>query len=324
MRRPPTYVITGGSGFVGSHLAGALVAEGREVRVVDDLSTGRRENIAHLMAAPNFRFEQASVIDESVMARWASEATVVVHLAAVVGVRLVLERPAQTIETNVSGTETVLRAARRYGCRVLIASTSEVYGKNDKVPLREEDDVLLGVNSKTRWAYAASKMVGELLGLAYHHEHGVPVVVARLFNVAGPRQNGDMVLPRFVGQALRGEPITVYGDGEQSRCFCHVEDVVAALAGLAEHPHAAGRIYNVGSTEEVRIRDLAARVKRITGSTSAIVNVPYEEAYAAGYEETVRRVPDITQVRAVLGWRPRRTLDEILDSVAAFEQARVR
>jgi UDP-glucose 4-epimerase len=278
------------------------------------------------MGCPNFRFDHATVTDTVAMDRLISEAVVIVHLAAAVGVRLILERPVGTIETNVSGTEAVLRAARRYGCRVLIASTSEVYGRSDKVPLREEDDVVLGASDRSRWAYAASKMVDEFLGLAYHREYGLPVVVVRMFNVVGPRQTGryGMVLPRFIEQALSGEPITVYGSGAQSRCFCDVQDVVPALMGLAEHPDAAGRVYNVGSTEEITIRELADRVKRITGSASPIIYVPYDQAYAAGFDDMPRRVPEITRIHSAIGWQPRRSLDEILNSIVAFERARRR
>lgn len=312
-----TYLITGGAGFIGSHLAEALLTDGHRVRVIDNLSTGSLENIAHLRAHPQFAFARACITNTTVLDRLASEADVIVHLAAAVGVQLIVERPVHTIETNVMGTEAVLKAALRYGCRTLIASTSEVYGKGCKLPFSEDDDVILGATSRSRWAYAASKMVDEFLGLAYQREFGLPVVVVRLFNTVGPRQTGryGMVIPRFVGQALRGEPLTVYGDGTQSRCFCDVRDVVAALIGLTQHPDAAGRVYNVGSTEEITIRALAERIIMLTGSASSIRSVPYSEAYAPGFEDMQRRVPDISRIQALLGWRPRYTLDEILRSL---------
>lgn len=312
-----TYLITGGAGFIGSHLAEALLTDGHRVRVIDNLSTGSLENIAHLRAHPQFAFARACITNTTVLDRLASEADVIVHLAAAVGVQLIVERPVHTIETNVMGTEAVLKAALRYGCHTLIASTSEVYGKGCKLPFSEDDDVILGATSRSRWAYAASKMVDEFLGLAYQREFGLPVVVVRLFNTVGPRQTGryGMVIPRFVGQALRGEPLTVYGDGTQSRCFCDVRDVVAALIGLTQHPDAAGRVYNVGSTEEITIRALAERIIMLTGSASSIRSVPYSEAYAPGFEDMQRRVPDISRIQALLGWRPRYTLDEILHSL---------
>lgn len=312
-----TYLITGGAGFIGSHLAEALLMDGHRVRVIDNLSTGSLENIAHLRAHPQFAFARACITNTTVLDRLASEADVIVHLAAAVGVQLIVERPVHTIETNVMGTEAVLKAALRYGCHTLIASTSEVYGKGCKLPFSEDDDVILGATSRSRWAYAASKMVDEFLGLAYQREFGLPVVVVRLFNTVGPRQTGryGMVVPRFVGQALRGEPLTVYGDGTQSRCFCDVRDVVAALIGLTQHPDAAGRVYNVGSTEEITIRALAERIIMLTGSASSIRSVPYSEAYAPGFEDMQRRVPDISRIQALLGWRPCYTLDEILHSL---------
>jgi UDP-glucose 4-epimerase len=320
----PTYLITGGAGFIGSHLAEALLAEGYRVFVIDDLSTGSVANITSLLGKPHFHFARASIHDRIVMDRLASQATVVVHLAAAVGVKLIVERPVHTIETNVSGTEAVLRAALRYGCKVLLASTSEVYGKGSAMPLGEEDDVLLGATSKSRWAYAASKMVDEFLGLAYQREYGLQVVIMRLFNTVGPRQTGryGMVIPRFVQQALKGIPITVYGDGSQSRCFCDVRDTVQALIALSKHPEAAGRVYNIGSTEEIRIRQLAERIKAMTHSDSPIVNVPYAEAYAPGFEDLQRRVPDIGRVQALIGWQPRRSLDDILHAVMAYERHR--
>ncbi len=317
-----TFLITGGAGFIGSHLADLLLSRGFRVLVIDDLSTGSLNNIRHQMQNPNFHFARSSITDTIVLDRLASEADVIIHLAAAVGVKLIVEQPVHTIETNVIGTEAVLQAALRYGCRVLLASTSEVYGKGSKLPFSEEDDVLLGPTSKSRWSYAASKMVDEFLGLAYQREYGLGVVPFRLFNTVGPRQTGQygMVVPRFVRQALKGEPITVYGDGNQSRCFCDVRDVVQALFGLAQHPDVTGRVYNVGSTEEITIGELASRVKAITGSSSAIINIPYREAYAPGFEDMQRRVPDITRLQSLIDWQPRTSLDEILRAVVAYEQ----
>jgi UDP-glucose 4-epimerase len=319
-----TILITGGAGFIGSHLADALVAANYRVLAIDDLSTGRFDNIVRLIPNPNFHFARANITDGIVMDRLASQADIIVHLAAAVGVMLIVEHPVHTIQTNVMGTEAVLQAALRYGCRALLASTSEVYGKGSKIPFSEEDDVLLGASSHSRWAYASSKMVDEFLALAYQREYGLEVVPFRLFNTVGPRQTGryGMVIPRFVRQALKNEPITVYGDGSQSRCFCDVRDVVRALVSLTQHPEAPGRVYNIGSTEEVTIRELAERVKAITQSDSAIIEVPYAEAYAPGFEDMQRRVPDISRLHTLIGWHPQHTLDEILHSVIAYEQTR--
>ena len=268
-----TFLLTGGAGFIGSHLAERILQDGGRVLAIDNLSTGSIDNIARLREHPRFQFARASIMDRVVTERMTSEADVVVHLAAAVGVKLIVERPVQTIETNVLGTEEILRAALRYGCRVLLASTSEVYGNGTRFPFEEEDDVLLGATSRSRWAYAASKMVDEFLGLAYWREYGLSVVPFRLFNTIGPRQTGQygMVVPTFVRQALSGQPITVFGDGTQRRCFCDVRDVVDALLGLAEHPDAPGRIYNIVGTEEISIRELAEKVKEMTGSSSPIV-----------------------------------------------------
>ena len=295
MSQQLTYLVTGGAGFIGSHLADALLAEGDRVLALDDLSTGRLENIAHLKDNPNFRFARSSITDRIVMDRLASQTDVIIHLAAAVGVKLIVEHPVKTIETNVMGTEAVLQSALRYGCRVLIASTSEVYGKGNRVPFSEEDDVLLGPTCRSRWAYAASKMVDEFLVLAYHQEFRLEVIPVRLFNTVGPRQTGHygMVIPRFVRQALLGEPITVYGDGLQSRCFCDVRDVVRGILGLVQHKESPGQVYNMGGTEEITILDLAKRVKEIARSSSPIVHIPYDEAYMPGFEDLRRRVPDI-------------------------------
>jgi len=317
-----TCLITGGAGFIGSHLAETLLAEGHRVRIIDNLSTGRWRNIEHLAGHPHFQFARAAIEEEVVLDRLASEAQVTFHLAAAVGVKLIVEDPVHTIETNVMGTERVLKAALRYGCRTVIASTSEVYGKGFKVPFSEDDDVLLGSSAKSRWAYAASKLVDEFLGVAYHAQYGAPVICARLFNTVGPRQTGQygMVVPRFVRQALVGEDLTVYGDGTQSRCFCDVRDVVRALIGLAAHDQAVGRVFNVGSTEEISILGLADRVRQLTGSPSKTRFVLFSEAYAPGFEDMQRRVPDITRINRLLGWQPTRSLDEILQSVIDYER----
>ncbi len=307
-------LITGGAGFIGSHLAETFLAAGKQVSVLDDLSTGRFENIAHLVDRPDFSFAIDSITNHMVLDRLASECQTIIHLAAAVGVQLIVEHPVRTIETNIMGTEAVLQAAARYRAKVLVASTSEVYGKGIRVPFREEDDVVLGPTNKNRWSYAASKMVDEFLALAYHQSRGLPVVIARLFNTVGPRQIGryGMVVPRFVKQALAGEPITVFGDGQQSRCFCDVSDTVRALADLASHPDAVGQVFNVGSTEEVNILQLAERVKTATGSRSTIELIPYDQAYAPGFEDMRRRVPDTSRIQRLCGWQPRLSLDDIL------------
>ena len=316
---PITWLVTGAAGFIGSHLCDALIARGDTVLGLDNLTTGRIENVEHLRHHPRFHFARADVADAVVMDRLASQATIIVHLAAAVGVELVVERPAYTIETNVMGTEAVLRSALRYGTRVLLASTSEVYGKGSRIPFGEDDDILLGPTSKSRWGYAASKMVDEFLGMAYYHEHGLEVVPFRLFNTTGPRQSSryGMVVPRFVGQALRNEPITIYGDGSQRRCFCDVQDVVRAIIALSLHPDAPGRTYNVGNTEEISILGLAERVRDQLGSASEIIMIPYEKAYAPGFEDMQRRVPDISRVQSLVGWRPEITLAETLDRIRA-------
>lgn len=313
-------LVTGGAGFIGSHLAEALLAGGHEVVALDDLSTGRVENLQSVATHPRLELVTGSVTDEPLVRKLVTSADVVFHLAAAVGVRLILERPVETIATNIAGAEIVLRAASESGPRVMIASTSEVYGKNDRVPLSEDDDRLLGPTTKSRWSYACSKAIDEFLGLAYHRERGVPVVIARFFNTVGPRQTGryGMVVPRFVRQALDGRPITVYGDGRQSRCFTDVEDTVRAVIALAGSDQAVGQVFNVGSSREVTVGELAQRVKTLTGSASAIVHVPYEEAYQPGFEDLRRRVPDIRKIEQVVGFRPRVSLDETLGRVIQF------
>jgi UDP-glucose 4-epimerase len=313
-------LITGGAGFIGSHLADALLAGGHEVAVLDNLSTGRLENLQGVPPGAAFSLVVGSVTDEDLVRKLVADVDVVFHLAAAVGVRLILDRPVETIETNVAGAETVLRAAAGRGTRVLLASTSEVYGKNDRVPLSEEDDRILGPTTKSRWSYACSKAIDEFLGLAYHRERGLPVSIVRFFNTVGPRQTGryGMVVPRFVRQALDGAPITVYGDGGQSRAFTDVEDAVRATIALAEIPGAAGEVFNVGTSHEVAIGDLAERVKALVGSASPIVHIPYEEAYQPGFEDLRRRVPDIRKIAALVGYQPRISLDETLRRVIRF------
>jgi UDP-glucose 4-epimerase len=317
-------LITGGAGFIGSHLADRLLAEGHTVFVMDDLSTGSFENIAHLKGRPGFQYTIDSVINERALAEFVDQCDTVYHLAAAVGVRLIVEAPVRTIETNVHGTEVVLKQAAKKGKMVLIASTSEVYGKSTDVPFREDGDLALGATSRHRWAYACSKALDEFLALAYWREKKLPVVIVRLFNTVGPRQTGryGMVVPTFVQQALAGDPITVYGDGAQTRCFTDVSDVVSALVSLPQESRAVGGVFNVGNTEEVSIRRLAERVKALTGSPSPIVNVPYDEAYAEGFEDMPRRVPDIGKVSALIGYRPRVDLDETLRRVIEFYRAR--
>ncbi len=310
-------LITGGAGFVGSHLAEELLERGYEVHALDDLSTGSIDNIDHLKAHHGFHYVVDTVADEPVVAELIDRCDVIFHLAAAVGVKLIVDEPVRTIETNVSGTEVVLRHAAKKQKLVVIASTSEVYGKNATVPFREDADLVFGATTKHRWAYACSKALDEFLALAYLRERDVPVLVVRLFNTVGPRQSGryGMVLPRFVAQALAGDPITVYGDGTQSRSFTYVRDVVWALAELVEQPRAYGKIVNVGNDVEIRIRELAERVRAAASSDSPIVHVPYEQAYDAGFEDMPRRVPDLTRIRELIGFRPRVQLDEIIARV---------
>ena len=313
-------LITGGAGFIGSHLAEALLARGHSVAALDDLSTGRLENIAQLSENPNFQFINESVTNETVMDRLASTSQVIFHLAAAVGVDLIVKDPVRTLETNIQGSETVMRLARRYRRKVLLASTSEVYGKNTAVPFREDADRVMGPTIKSRWSYAESKAIDEFLSLAYHKQFGVPIVICRFFNTVGPRQTGTygMVIPRFVQQALAGQPLRVFGSGEQTRCFCNVKDTVRAVVALAEKPEAVGEIYNVGSQEEISMRALAERVLARTGSGAGITTVPYDEAYEVGFEDMQRRVPGIDKIKAAIGWAPTIKLDETLDEVIAY------
>src|SRR5512134_24969 len=310
-------LITGGAGFVGSHLSEALLERGDEVFVLDDLSTGSIENIAHLKDHPKFHYTIDSVTNEPLLAELIDRADAVVHLAAAVGVKLIVESPVHTIETNVHGTEVVLKHANKKKKLVMIASTSEVYGKSTHVPFTEDADLVLGPTSKHRWAYACSKLIDEFLALAYWKERKLPVIVVRLFNTVGPRQTGQygMVIPNFVRQALSGQPITVFGDGTQSRSFTFVGDVVRAMVALIDEPRAIGQVFNIGNGTEISIGDLAERVRTMAGSTSEIVRIPYEQAYEAGFEDMPRRVPDITKVRALVGYQPTVELDEILTRV---------
>lgn len=315
-------LITGGAGFVGSHLAERFLSLGHTVAVLDNLSTGSLANVAAVREHPGFSCTVDSVTTESVLADMVDRADVVFHLAAAVGVKLIVQRPVHTIETNVHGTEVVLKHAVRGRKKVFIASSSEVYGKSTNVPFHEDADLVLGPTSKHRWAYACSKLIDEFLALAYWKEQGLPVVVVRLFNTVGPRQTGQygMVLPRFVTQALSGEPITVYGDGTQSRSFTYVGDVVDALVALAAEPRAVGQVFNIGNAEEISIRALAERVRNLAGSASSIVTVPYDEAYEEGFEDMPRRVPDISRIQALVGFTPRVPLDEIIRRVIAFHR----
>lgn len=319
-------LITGGAGFIGSHLADALLDRGDSVSVLDNLNTGSVENLRHLIDNPGFTFINESMENGPVLDRLASRAGAIVHLAATVGVQLVLERPTQTIETNVLGTHALLAAARRYGCHTLIASTSEVYGKSAAVPFSEESDLLLGPPSRSRWSYAASKLLDEFMALASYKEFGLPVTIMRLFNVVGPRQTGryGMVLPRFVNQALRGEPVTVYGDGAQTRCFCHVSDVVQAMVALLDHSATgSGQIFNIGSDHEVTITGLAEQVIEQADSTSAIRHLPYDRAYPEGFEDLRRRVPDISKIRDAFGWAPSVLLPQILNDMILYERKKM-
>ncbi len=316
-------LITGGAGFIGSHLADALIARGERVAVIDDLSTGAIANIRHLKGHPHFQYTLDTITNEAVLAELIDESDAVVHLAAAVGVQLIVQSPVRTIETNVTGTELVLRRAAKKGKTVLLASTSEVYGKSEQAPFREDADLVLGPSTMARWSYACSKLLDEFLALAYHKERDLPVIIARLFNTVGPRQTGryGMVLPRFVRSAIRNVPLRVYGDGRQTRCFCYVGDTVRALIDLLDHPAAIGQIFNVGNPQEVSILELAQRVIALAGSAAPIVLVPYEHAYEAGFEDMRRRVPDVTRIRELTGFQPTLDLDAIIQSVIAYEQS---
>jgi UDP-glucose 4-epimerase len=315
-------LITGGAGFIGSHLAERLLNNGYTVTIIDNLSTGQLKNLAALESHPCFHAAYEDIRNVVVMDRLVSECDVIFHLAAAVGVQRIIQEPIETIETNIGGTEVVLKTARRYRKKVMIASTSEVYGKGARFPFSENDDCVLGPTIRNRWSYAASKMVDEFYALAYHKEVDLPVVIFRLFNTVGPRQRGQygMVLPRFVRWALTNEPIQVYGDGEQTRCFCSVHDVVEAVHDLSEAPKAIGEVYNIGSNREISILELAKRVKARANSASEIQMVPYEEAYEAGFEDFRRRVPSLEKIHGAIEWEPTMQLDDTIDQIIAYIQ----
>ncbi|HUR78330.1 MAG TPA: GDP-mannose 4,6-dehydratase [Acidimicrobiales bacterium] len=316
---PTSYLLTGGAGFIGSHLTDALLARGDHVVALDNLSTGRLSNLDTAGRHPNFRFVQGSVLDEMAVDELAHQCEVIVHLAAAVGVKLIVEQPLRSLTTNIRGSENVIEAAHRYRRKILVASTSEIYGKNTSDSLSETADRILGAPTVARWAYSEAKAIDEVLAYAYFKERGLPTVVARLFNTVGPRQSPayGMVIPRFVEQALANEPITVFGDGTQTRCFGHVTDIVDGLLRLLDHPGAIGDVFNVGSPGEISMLDLARKIIEDTGSSSPIELIPYDQAYEAGFEDMQRRVPDTTKLRALTGWVASRTLDDILrDSIA--------
>ena len=313
-------LITGGAGFIGSHLAEALLVSGHGVLVIDNLSTGSMDNIAHLKGRPGFEYHIDTVENEGLLAELIDRADVVFHFAAAVGVKLIVEQPVHTIETNVHGTEVVLKHAVKKRKLVVVASTSEVYGKSTDVPFREDSDLVLGPTPKHRWAYACSKALDEFLALAYWKERKLPVIIVRFFNTVGPRQTGQygMVIPNFVRQALAGEPITVFGDGTQCRAFTHVADVVRALQALIVEPRAIGQVVNIGNSEEISMNGLAERVRTLTGSSSPITLIPYDQAYESGFEDMPRRLPDLTKVHGMIGYETRHNLDSILTDVIEF------
>ncbi|HBE97731.1 MAG TPA: nucleoside-diphosphate sugar epimerase, partial [Verrucomicrobiales bacterium] len=313
------YLVTGGAGFIGSHLVDALIQRGDSVIVLDDLSTGRHDNLRQHSGSPDTEFVLGSILNEALVDDVVRRCDFVIHLAAAVGVNLIVERPLESLATNIRGSEIVLEKCHKYGRKVLVASTSEIYGKNTSDALSEEDDRILGSPLKTRWSYSEAKAIEEVLAHAYWREKGLPTVIVRLFNTVGPRQVGSygMVIPRLVEQALRGQAITVYGTGDQTRCFCHVSDVIGALLGLMSESDAEGRVFNVGSQSEISIGDLAQRVVEVTGSASEIVRIPYDEAYETGFEDMQRRRPDTSRINSLMGWQPTRDLDTIIKDVAA-------
>jgi len=316
-------LITGGAGFIGSHLAELLLQQGHEVAALDNLSTGRYENIAHLDGHARFQFVNGSILDAALVDKLVEHAQVVFHLAAAVGVELIIKQPLESLTTNIKGSEIVLDMAARYRRKVLVASSSEIYGKNTNGPLKEDEDRILGSPLKSRWSYSTAKAIDEILAYIYYKEKGVPTIIVRLFNTVGPRQTGayGMVIPRFVGQALAGQPLTVYGDGRQTRCFLHVKDAVGALVNLMEQPAAVGEAFNLGSQEEVAINALAERIIALTGSASQVVHVPYDEAYEEGFEDMQRRVPDTTKLQRLIGFRSSRSLDDIIRDVVAASRS---
>ena len=319
------FLITGGAGFIGSHLVDALIQRGDSVVVLDDLSTGRHDNLRQHTGSTDVEFVLGSILNEALVDDVVRRCDYVIHLAAAVGVNLIVERPLESLATNIRGSEIVLEKCHKYGRKVLVASTSEIYGKNTSDALSEEDDRILGSPLKTRWSYSEAKAIEEVLAHAYWREKGLPTVIVRLFNTVGPRQVGSygMVIPRLVEQALRGQPITVYGSGDQTRCFCHVSDVIGALLGLMSERDAEGRVFNVGSQSEISISDLARRIIEVTGSTSEIVQVPYDEAYEAGFEDMQRRRPNTARINELMGWSPTRDLETIIKDVAADIEGRL-
>jgi len=310
-------LVTGGAGFIGSHLAERLLKEGHKVAVVDNLSTGSLENIENFKEHPKFDFVESDIRNAELMEGLVEKCDVVFHLAAAVGVKLIAEEPVHTIETNIGGTEVVLETCNKFGKKILIASSSEVYGKNEAVPFREDDDIVFGSTSLSRWSYACSKAIDEFLGLAFHQQYGLGVVIARFFNTIGPRQTGQygMVVPRFVQRALRDEPLSIYGTGQQSRCFCYVEDLVDAVIALMNCEEAAGKVYNIGSTEEITIEGLADKIIEMTGSKSKKEFISYEKAYGRPIEDMMRRVPNLKRIRETIGWEPKTSLTETLQVI---------
>jgi UDP-glucose 4-epimerase len=313
------YLITGGAGFIGSHLVEALLARGDQVVVLDNLATGRIQNLDGVAGDPNLTIVHGSVLDELQVDELAHMCDTVVHLAAAVGVKLIIEQPLKSFITNIRGSEIVIEAAHRHRRRILLASTSEIYGKNGAEPLREDADRILGPPGIARWSYSTAKAVDEILAETYHRERGLPTTIVRLFNTVGPRQSPayGMVIPRLVRQAVAGDPLTVHGNGAQTRCFCHVSDVVRGLIGLLDHPGSIGEVFNIGSQDEVSIRDLAERIIKAAESTSSVQLISYEDAYDVGFEDMRRRVPDTTKVRTLTGWEPHYTLDDILEATIA-------
>ncbi len=313
-------LITGGAGFIGSHLAEELLAQGNHVYIIDDLSTGNIENIEHLKVQNNFHYVIGSIINEQLMAELIDKCDMIYHLAAAVGVKLIVESPVRTIETNIAGTEIALKLANKKKKKVFIASSSEVYGKGNNIPFKENNDLVLGPTYKGRWSYACSKAIDEFLAIAYYKEKKLPIVIARLFNTVGPRQTGayGMVIPTFVKQAILGHPITVYGDGKQSRCFAYVKDVVRGIVKLSQHPGAVGDLFNMGSTEEITIEELAKLVKKLAKSNSEIVCIPYDDAYEEGFEDMRKRVPDISKIQKLIGYKPTINIEGIIKIVIEY------
>lgn len=313
-------LITGGAGFVGSYLSEELLSRGYSVTAIDNLSTGRLENIAHLKNNPDFELVTGTIMNEKIMDELVAQSEVVFHLAAAVGVRLIIEKPVETIETNILGTEIIYKLVNKHKKKVIITSTSEIYGKNNEIPFRETADSVYGPTIKSRWSYACSKAIDEFLGLAYYHEKKLPVVIVRLFNTVGPRQTGTygMVVPTFVQQALLGHSLTVYGSGEQTRCFANVKDIVWAIAQLAETPAAVGEVYNIGTTEMISIMELAEKIKKLSNSNSEIVKVSYDEAYETGFEDMQQRMPDISKIEKAIGFKPKIKLEKTIKEIIEY------